>query len=340
MGGRYIARRDLLCASLAALAAAAFGAPVQTPAPRRAARIGVLLPVPGNEPFLAILRDGLRELGWIENDRLAIEVRHADGTVDAFLRLGRELTARDVDVMVTASTAAATALATLTTRIPIVFVGAFDPVAAGLVVSLDHPGGNLTGIAGLQSAIAGEWVSLLMEIAPSVQRCVIFYNPASMPSAVLAGYKSAAAERADVGEVRVESIDDIDRVIAGVATDRHAGIIVVPHTFPFANRQLVVEAMARHRVPAIYGIVEMVRSGGLISYGQDLGAQWRMSAQYLDRILKGEMPADMPVRYAPRYSLAINRAAAGALDLTPPQGMLERADEVSRGSLPPLTPVP
>ena len=314
--------------AFAAAAAAGFAERVQPTSPRRPLRIGVLLPVPGNEPFLVLLRDGLRELGWNEDNRLAIEVRHADGTVETFLRLGRELTALAVDVLITASTAAANALATVTTTIPVVFVGAFDPVAAGLVVSLDHPGRNLTGIAGLRSDIAAEWVSHLIEIAPRIKRCVIFYNPGSMPSSALAGYESAAAQRAEVGRLRVESVADIDRVIASVATDTHTGIIVVPHTFPFANRQLVVEAMARHRVPAIYGIAEMVRSGGLISYGQDLGAQWRMSASYIDRILKGERPAEMPVRYASRYSLAINKSAAAALGLTPSQEMIERADEI------------
>jgi putative tryptophan/tyrosine transport system substrate-binding protein len=326
--GAEMKRRDLLRLALAAATAVGFRERVQPASRRRPVRIGVLFPVPGNEPFLPLLRDGLRELGWNEGDRMALDVRHADGTVATFVRLGRELIVLGVDVLVTASTAAATALASVTTTLPIVFVGAFDPVAAGLVASLDHPGRNLTGIAGLQSDIASQWVSLLMEIAPRVKRCAIFYNPPSMPSAALVGYMSAAARRADVSDVRVDSVGQIDRVVASIATDPNTGIVVVPHTFPFANRRLVVEAMARHRVPAIYGIAEMVRSGGLISYGQDLGAQWRMSAVYLDRILKGASPANIPVRYASRYSLAINRIAAAGLGLTLSQAMIDRADEV------------
>ena len=320
-------RRDFLHLGLF-VSAAWLGEASQAARPRRRFRIGVLLPVPGNEKFLTSLRDGLRDVGWIDDAQLAFEVRRADGTVEAFRRLGLELAKLGVDVLVTASTAAASALAKVTTTIPIVFVGTFDPVAAGLVASLDHPGRNLTGIAGFQSDIAAQWVSLLKEIAPRVTRPVIFSNPGSISPAALAGWKAAAAKHAEVGEVHVESEHEIDRAVAEVAADSHAGIIVVPHTFPFANRKSVVEAMARHRVPAIYGIAEMVKSGGLISYGQDLDAQWRMSAVYIDRILRGARPAGLPVRYASRYALTINRAAAAAIGLAVPSAMLKRADEV------------
>ena len=123
-------------------------------------------------------------------------------------------------------------------------------------------------------------------------------------------------------------MNDIDRAAADVAANAHAGMIVVPHTFPFANRKIVVEAMAKHRVPAIYGIAEMVRSGGLLSYGQDLGAQWRMAAVYIDKIVRGARPADLPVQYAKEYKLAINRGATSALGLAVPKAMIDRADEV------------
>jgi putative tryptophan/tyrosine transport system substrate-binding protein len=231
-------------------------------------------------------------------------------------------------VLVTASTAAATALAKATTTIPVVFVGTFDPVAAGLVASLERPGGNVTGIAGLQAEVATGWVSHLREIAPQVARMVIFYNPASISTAALAGWKTVAARSVELGEVRVDSISDIDVAVAGVAQDPKAGMIVVPHTFPFANRQAVVAAMAAHRVPAIYGIAEMVRSGGLISYGQDLGAQWRMSAWYIDQIMRGARPAELPVQFATKYNMAINKRTAAALDLVVPENLLGAADEV------------
>jgi putative tryptophan/tyrosine transport system substrate-binding protein len=152
--------------------------------------------VPDNGRFSASLRDGLRDLGWIEGSAFTLQVRQADGTVAAFRQLGGELAALPVDVLVTSSTAAATALAQTTTTIPIVFVGTFDPVAAGLVESLDHPGRNVTGIAGFQADIATKWVSQLKEIAPGVTEMVIFSNPASVSSAALAGWKSCrVAER-------------------------------------------------------------------------------------------------------------------------------------------------
>jgi putative tryptophan/tyrosine transport system substrate-binding protein len=320
-------RREMVRLMFLAGAAASVGATSEAGQPAPPIRVGVLLPVPGNDPFLALLRDGLRGAGWTDA-AFVLEVRQADGTVAAFKRLGGELAALPVDVLVTASTAAAKALAEVTATIPIVFVGVFDPIAAGLVANLEHPGRNLTGIAGFQADIAAEWVSLLKEIAPAVTRLVIFSNPASVSPAALAGWKAVASQSADIGEVHVDTVNDIDRAAADVGANPHAGMIVVPHTFPFANRKIVVEAMAKHRVPAIYGIAEMVRSGGLLSYGQNLGAQWRMSAVYVDKIVRGARPGDLPVQYAKEYTLAINRGTASALGLAVPKAMIDRADEV------------
>jgi len=157
---------------------------------------------------------------------------------------------------------------------------------------------------------------------------VIFSNPAAVSAAALAGWKAVAARSVEISEVRVDAVADIGRAVAGVAKDPEAGMIVVPHPFPFTNRDAVVAAMAEHRVPAIYGIAEMVRSGGLISYGQDLGAQWRMSAQYIDHIVRGAKPAELPVQYATKYALAVNVRAAKTLGLVVPPDMLKRADEL------------
>jgi len=321
MHRRDIVRLGLLggaCVSVSALARAQ-----QSPI-----RIGALIPVPDNGRFSAALEDGLRDLGWVEGSDYTLQIRQADGTAAAFRRLGAELAALPVDVLVTASTAAATALAQTTTAVPIVFVGTFDPVAAGLVDSLNHPGRNLTGIAGFQAEIATKWVSQLKEIAPGVTEMVIFSNPASVSTAALSGWKAVASQSASISEVHADAVADIEPVIADVAKNLHAGMIVVPHTFPLANRKAVVEAMAKHRVPAIYGVAEMVRAGGMISYGQDLVAQWRMSALYIDKIAHGARPADLPVQYATKYALAINKAAAKALGLEIPKAMLERADEI------------
>ena len=304
-------RRDIV--RLGLLAGAGLSISARVRALQSPVRIGALVPVPDNGRFSAALRDGLRDLGWVEGSAFTLQVRQADGTVAAFRRLGAELAALPVDVLVTASTAAATALTQTTNTIPIVFVGTFDPIAAGLVDSLDHPGRNLTVIAGFQADIAAKWVSQLKEIAPGVTEMAIFSNPGSVSSAALAGWKAVASRSAIISEIRVDAVADIEPAVADVAKKPHAGMVVVPHTFPLANRKAVVEATAKHRVPAIYGVAEMVRAGGLISYGQDLAAQWRMSATYIDKIAHGTKPADLPVRYATKYALAINKGAAKGL---------------------------
>jgi putative tryptophan/tyrosine transport system substrate-binding protein len=321
MNRRGILRLGLLGG--ASISASALGSAQQRPV-----RIGVMIPVPDTGRFLASLKDGLRALGWVEGTDFSLQVREADGAVATFRRLGGELVASPVDVLVTASTAAATALAETTTSLPIVFVGTFDPVAAGLVDSLGHPGQNLTGIAGFQADIATKWVAQLKELAPDLTEMVILSNPASVSSAALAGWKAVAAKSVSIGEAHVDAVADVDPAVADVARNPHAGMIVVPHTFPLANRKVVVEAMAKHRVSAIYGVAEMVRAGGLVSFGQDLAAQWHMSAAYIDKIARGAKPADLPVEQATKYALTINLGAAKALGLEIPKAMLERADEI------------
>ena len=274
------------------------------------------------------LQDGLAEFDWSEGRAYTLQVRQADGAVVTFRRLGAELAALPVDILVTASTAAAKALSQTTATIPIVFLGVFDPAAAGLVDSIAHPGGNLTGIAGFQSDIAAAWVSQLMEIAPGVTEIAIFSNPASISPAALAGWKAVAAKSAPVSEVQVDEIAGIAPAIDDVARNPEAGMIIVPHTFPLANREAVVEAMAKYRVPAMYGVAEMVRSGGLISYGQDLAAQWRLAAAYIHKVAQGAHPGDLPVQFATKYELAVNKSAAKALGLQVPKSILERADVI------------
>ena len=293
----------------------------------RKPRVGVMLPVPRNDHFLVVLRDSLREAGWGEDD-IEFEVRRANGSVEQFRGFAQEFAAMDLDVLITASTAAATALKQATSTIPIVFVGTFAPVAAGLVASMERPGGNATGTAGFQTDIAVDWVATLKEIAPQVTRMGIFYNPASASPAAVEGWRTAASRSVEMGEVRVDTVAEIGRVVAGVARDPQAGLIVIPHTFPFSNRDAVVAAMAEHRVPAIYGIAEMVKSGGLISYGQDLGDHWHLGAGYIDKILRGAKPGDLPAQFSTNYALAINMGAARALNLVVPPALLSRAKEV------------
>ena len=156
----------------------------------------------------------------------------------------------------------------------------------------------------------------------------IFHNPATVARGAVEGWRAAASRSMELSEVRVDAAADIGRVVAGVAKDPEAGLIVIPHTFPFSNRDAVVAAMAEHKVPAVYGIAEMVRSGGLVSYGQDLADHWRLGAGYIDRILRGAKPGELPARFSTKYVLAINTKAAKSLDLVVPPAMLKRADDV------------
>ena len=293
----------------------------------RMRRIGVMLPIPGNDPFLLVLRDALRSAGWGEDD-VEFEVRRANGSAEQFRRFAEELAAMHLDVLITASTAAAMALIRATQTTPIVFVATFAPVTAGLIASMERPGGNATGTAGFQSDIASDWVTILKQIAPPVTRMTIFYNPATVARGGVEGWRAAASRSIETSEVQVESVADIDRVVGDVAKDARAGLIVVPHPFPFSNRDAVVAAVAKHKVPAIYGIAEMVRIGGLVSYGQDLGDHWRQGAAYIDQILRGAKPAELPARFSTNYALAINTSVAKSLNLVVPPALLSRATEV------------
>jgi putative ABC transport system substrate-binding protein len=306
---------------------AAVAQPVNGTSAGRKRRVGVMLPVPRNDQFLAVLQEELWKAGWAEND-IEFEVRRANGSAEQFRTFAQEFAAMDLDVLITASTAAATAFKRATSTIPIVFVGTFEPVTAGLIASMERPGGNATGTAGFQTDIAVDWVAILKAIAPQVSRMGIFYNPPTAARGAVEGWRAAASRSIEMSEVRVDTIADIDRVVADVAKNPQIGLIVIPHTFPFSNRDAVVAAMAEHRVPAIYGIAEMVRSGGLVSYGQDLGDHWRLGATYVDRILHGAKPADLPAQFSTNYTLAINTRTAKALNLAVPPAMLSRASEV------------
>src|SRR3954465_4857601 len=197
----------------------------------RKTRVAVMLPVPRNDHFLVVLRDGLRESGWGEDD-IEFEVRRANGSAEQFRASAQEFGAMDLDVLITASTAAATALIQATKTTPIVFVATFAPATAGLVASMEQPGGNATGTAGFQTDIAVDWVATLKQIAPQVERMAIFHNPATAARGAVEGWRTAASRSMEMSEVRVDAVADIGRVVGDVAKDPKAGLIVVPHTFP------------------------------------------------------------------------------------------------------------
>ena len=244
----------------------------------------------------------------------------------------RELVASKLDVLVTASTPAAVALAEATSTVPIVFVNIFDPVSVGLFASLGRPGGDRTGIMGFEIDVAGKWLSTLREMIPSLKCVGLFFNPATA-AAMWPVHMEAAkpvAEMLGVNliELPVNSTEEIEPRVRAHAERPHSGLIVVPSTFAFTHRDAIIATIAKCRVPAIYGISEMVRRGGLLSYGPDITEQWRAAAGHVDRILRGATPATLPIKLSPKIALTINLNTARALGLTISPGHQARAEQV------------
>jgi putative tryptophan/tyrosine transport system substrate-binding protein len=298
--------------------------------------IAVLQVGAGNEPQaarnLALFRSELQKLGWTEGKNVRLDVRQSPGDVAGLRQFAKELVELKPDVIVANSTPAATALAKETTTVPIVFINIVDPVAIRLVASLDHPGGNLTGVVGFQSEIAAKWVETLAEIAPRTSRMAVIFNPATNAETwqthMRAARSAATSRKIEILEAPIDKAEDIERTIGAYANDPPAGLIVVPSTFAFANRQRIVDAAANNYIPAVYGISPMVRTGGLISHGPDVQAQWGVAASPVNKILRGAKPGDVPVVLSDKLSIAINLKTAKSLGITVPTTLLARADEV------------
>jgi len=296
-------------------------------------RIGMLLgQVEGNPEAKdreTALRDGLRKLGWVDGRNIQITVRHA-GSSEQRQHIAAELVKSQPDVLVASATATLVALQKATTTIPIVFAQVTDPVGAGFVKSLASPGGNITGFTQHEFSIGVKWVELLKEIAPRTDRIVIILdpdNPAS--SGYLSEIKTSASSfRVRLLEQGVRSAADVERAI-GIATGESAtGLIVLPGPGPSLRRKQIIALAARHRLPAVYAFRYWVTEGGLASYGIDNIDLHRQAATYVDRILKGDKPADLAVQNATKFQLVINLKTARALGLEPPIALLARTDEV------------
>jgi ABC-type uncharacterized transport system substrate-binding protein len=295
--------------------------------------IGVLMAYAETDPVVqsevTVFRGALTKLGWTEGVNLRIELRWGGGDADRMKRFAKELVDLRPDVILGQTTPVVEALARETRTIPVVFVNVNDPVASGFVASSAHPGGNITGFSIAGSEQGGKWVELLKEIAPRTLRMALLFNPATgvplenfMPS-IQAAASSFAVE---VRVAPVRTRDEIESVIAAQARDPGGGLIVLPSAFSFANRDPIIALAARYRVPTIY--YQRRYSGGLITYGPDFAEQFRQAPDYINRILKGAKPADLPVQAPTKYELVINLKTAKALDLTVPPLLLSRADEV------------
>jgi putative tryptophan/tyrosine transport system substrate-binding protein len=297
--------------------------------------VGVLL---GNaedsvqgEAGLKQFNQTLHALGWIDGQNMHIEYRWAAGDPARMEALAKELVGLSPDVIFGTTTPAIAALAHATQKIPIVFALVSDPVGSGFVSSLPHPGGNITGFINLESSLSGKWIEMLKEILPHVTRVAIIYNPVTAPyfDYYLKPF-DATARASGIGPIAdaVRTTDDLERAFSAIANGPNAGMAVMPDVFTGDNHRLIVSLAARNQVPTIYPYAFMVTAGGLISYGIEQGDLYRRSAGYVDRILKGAKPSDLPVQLPTRFEMAVNLKTAKALGLTVPPTLLALADTV------------
>ena len=274
---------------------------------------------------LAAFLDGLQQLGWTDGRNVRIDYRWAVTDADRSHTFAAELVALAPDVILANGSQSVAALLQTTRTVPIVFVNVVDPVGAGFVPSLARPGGNATGFTLFEYSLSGKWLELLKEIAPNLTRIAILRDPA------LAAVIQAMAPPSfgvELSPIDVRDAGEIERDVAAFARGSNGGLIVTASSGASVHRELIIMLAARHRLPAVYPFRNYVTSGGLISYGPDLNDQYRRAAGYIDRILKGEKAADLPVQAPTKYELAINLKTAKALGLTVPPSLLSRADDV------------
>jgi putative tryptophan/tyrosine transport system substrate-binding protein len=294
-------------------------------------RIGVLMPLARDDPEaqarVTAFVQGLQKLGWTDGRNLQIEYRWDSSDLQ---KPAAELVALSPDVIFTTNTQAVAALQQATRSVPIVFTAVADPVSGGFVDSLAKPGGNITGFTVYDYGMAAKWVELLKEIAPYVTSVGVIRDPTATVTIGLLGAIQAAARTfgLEVSPLGGRDARDIERTVTEFAGGSNRGLIAFGGPLLANNRDLIISLAARHRLPAIYSVRFFVTDGGLISYGPDTVDPCRQAAGYVDRILKGEKPADLPVQSATRYQLVINLKTAKALGLTVPPSLLSRADEI------------
>jgi putative ABC transport system substrate-binding protein len=303
----------------------------------RMRRIGILLGwvtgAPQAGPFLAAFTKALAGLGWVEDRNIRIDYRWAGSDIDRIQAFAKELVGLQPDMIVGHSTPVVAALARETRTMPIVFVTVSDPVGSGFVASLPRPGGNMTGFINLEASLGGKWIELLKEVAPGITRVALTFNPQTAPYSdyYLRPFESAARSFSlELVPAVIRSSEDIERAVTSLGGGAGGGLAVMPDIFTAEqkNLDLIIGLAARHRVPTIYPYRYMAAAGGLISYGIDNGDLWRRAPTYIDRILKGAKPNDLPVQLPTKFELAVNLKAAKALGLDVPLHLQQLADEV------------
>jgi putative tryptophan/tyrosine transport system substrate-binding protein len=301
---------------------------------KRMRRVGALMPSSANDPQVqaryAAFLQGLQQLGWTVGNNVQIDSRWSLGNEDDTRKYAAELVALAPDVIFASGSATVGPLQRATRTVPIVFVSTPDPVGAGFVESLARPGGNTTGFTPYEYGIGAKWLELLKQVAPSVTRVAILRDPA-----ITAGIGQWGAIQSvspsfgvELRPVDVRDAGEIERALAVFAGSPNGGLILTGSALAIVHRDLIIALAARHRLPAVYYERYFAAAGGLVSYGADVVDQFRLAAGYVDRILKGEKPADLPVQAPTKYDLVINLKTAKAMGLTVPETLLARADEV------------
>jgi putative tryptophan/tyrosine transport system substrate-binding protein len=296
-------------------------------------RVAVLIPYTEGDPegkdVVAALQRGLQDLGWAEGRNIRFEIRWAAGDPDKARAFAKELIGMAPDVIVPSSNLVTTIMLQETHTIPIVFIFVGDPVGSGYVASMARPGANATGFAVLENAIAGKWVEALHEIAPQVSRVGFIFHPETAANVgMLQAAQPAAPPGLKVIPLGVHNTAEIERAVAAFATEPNSGLIAAPHAVTFANRDIIVGLASRFHLPAVYPFRNFAAGGGLLSYGTNQIEMWRQGASYVDRVLRGTKPADLPAQFPTKYELVVNLRTAKALGLVVPQNLLARVDEV------------
>jgi putative ABC transport system substrate-binding protein len=301
----------------------------------RVRRIGVLLQADENDPAykprLSAFTQALAGLGWTDGRNARMDLRWFGGDINRIRALAQELVGLQPDIILTTSTPGTAAVQRETRTIPIVFANLTDPVAGGIVARLDHPSGNVTGFAALEATLGGKWLELLSEIAPGLKRAAIMFNPdfAAAPSVYIPSLETAARSlKVVLITTPVHSDAEIESAIIALGQEPGDGLVIMPDVFMEVHRVPIISAAARNSVRAVYWQSPFARDGGLLAYGVDQVDTWRRAASYVDRILRGEKPGDLPVQLPTKYEMAVNLKTAKALGLTVPQSILLRADEV------------
>jgi putative ABC transport system substrate-binding protein len=300
----------------------------------RMRRIGVLMNVAADDPEaqarnVAFLQ-GLHELGWTDGRDVRIDYRWAAGDADRLRRYAAELVALAPDVVLASGTSTVGPLQRASGTVPIVFAGVADPVGAGFVNSMARPGSNATGFISFEYGLSGKWLELLKQIAPGVTRVAVLRDPEISGGTGQFGAIQSVAPSfgVELSPINVRDAGEIERAIAAFARSSNGGLILTASGLAFVHRDLIIALAARHKLPTIYYYRIFVSAGGLVSYGPDPHNQYRLAASYVDRILKGEKPADLPVQAPTKYELAINLKTAKTLGLEIPSSVLALADEV------------